>query len=339
MNYCRYLLYGLLALLISGCGQTVKESLKVQPQSTAGADKTVVVLPFADYSYADNPETAYRRNLFVMADLTDQLVSNSFHLPVQEDVFRYLVDQKIINVVAYEHRQDSVMESELEDEWSAPMKAELRRYMELSKIMDHDKSGLQSPGTHGLTPQEIVKIGQHFNADYIIRGRIIQYKARQDPSWAPWKKGILSFVSGVSSKLAFGNARADKYDMSGNMVAGGAWGAVIGSGTTWPYDPGKADQTIFGVSGGRDANTLIWGAVGGGLAKLAQHSGDIPQAVVQLRIWVQDAHSGDVIWTNRVDVKVSPESVLADSQYDALFESATEKAIHILVHNFVTQAM
>ncbi|HDO29462.1 MAG TPA: hypothetical protein ENG79_00175, partial [Desulfobacteraceae bacterium] len=139
MNYCRYLLYGLLALLVSGCGQTVKESLKVQPQSTVGADKTVVVLPFADYSYADNLETAYRRNLFIMADLTDQLVSNSFHLPVQEDVFRYLVDQKIINVVSYANKQDSVMQSELEDEWSAPMKAELRRYMELSEFRDNNK--------------------------------------------------------------------------------------------------------------------------------------------------------------------------------------------------------
>ena len=81
MNYSRYLLYVLLALLVSGCGQTVQKSLKVQPaiKSTAGADKSIVILPFADYSYANDIESAYRRNLYVPENLTDQLVSNSFY--------------------------------------------------------------------------------------------------------------------------------------------------------------------------------------------------------------------------------------------------------------------
>jgi hypothetical protein len=56
-------------------------------------------------------------------------------------------------------------------------------------------------------------------------------------------------------------------------------------------------------------------------------------------MWVQDAYNGDIVWTNRVDVKVSPETVFGDSQYDALFESATEKAVKTLVDNFIAQAM
>ena len=71
MNYSRYLLYVLLALLVSGCGQTVQESIKVQPamKSTAGGDKSIVILPFADYSEADDLESAYRRNLYVSENL------------------------------------------------------------------------------------------------------------------------------------------------------------------------------------------------------------------------------------------------------------------------------
>ena len=38
------------------------------------SDKSVVILPFADYSDADNIETAYRRNLFVSENVTDQFV-------------------------------------------------------------------------------------------------------------------------------------------------------------------------------------------------------------------------------------------------------------------------
>ncbi|MDH3327644.1 MAG: hypothetical protein OEM01_00240 [Desulfobulbaceae bacterium] len=341
MNYCRYLLYGLLALLISGCGQTVKESLKVQPtlKSTAGSDKSIVILPFADYSYADDIETAYRRNLYITENITDQMVGNNFHVSIQEDVFRFLASQEIINLTAYEGGKSSYIEDELRGEWSAAMKGQLQRYIDLNNSQSNNKAVMESPGTHGLTQQEVVKIGRHFNADYIVRGRIVEYKTRQDPSWNPMKKGWLTFITGSTSKLTFGNASSDKYDMYGSMVTGLFWGGLLGSGLDWPWDPAKADQTILGFSGGRDANTIFWAGTGSALGKLSHQSGDIPEAVVQLRMWVQDAYTGDVVWTNRVDVKVSPESVLADSQYDALFESATEKAIDTLVNNFVTKAM
>jgi hypothetical protein len=337
MKYSRYLLIGLLALLLGGCGTTVKESLKVQPaaKSDKGADKTIVILPFADYSYADNLDTAYQRNLYITENLTDNLVSNSFHLPVQEDVFLYLVNQNIINVVAYEKKKTGMLEDELDDEWSDNMKAQIQRYIDLTKSRNNNMPVLESPGTHGLTQQEVVKIGRHFSADYIVRGRIIQYKERQDPSWAPWKKGVIGFVTGVTNKIAFGQASSDQYDKWGNMAAGAAYGALIGDKVHWPYT-GEADQTILGVSGGSMGNALIWGAVGAGLGNMAHNTGKIPQAVVQLRVWVQDAYNGDVVWTNRVDVKVSPESVLADYQYDALFEGATEKAVSTLIDNFTT---
>ena len=335
MKYSRYLLIGLLALLLGGCGTTVKESLKVQPaaKSDKGADKTIVILPFADYSYADNLDTAYQRNLYITENLTDQLVTNSFHLPVQEDVFLYLVNQNIINLVAYEKKKTGMLEDELDDEWSAAMKGQIQRYIDLTKSRSNNAPVLESPGTHGLTQQEVVKIGRHFSADYIVRGRIIQYKEREDPSWAPWKKGVIGFITGVTNKIAFGQARSDQYDNWGNMAAGASYGALIGDKVHWPYT-GEADQTIFGVSGGQMGNALVWGAVGGGLGHMAHNTGKIPQAVVQLRVWVQDAYNGDVVWTNRVDVKVSPESVLADYQYDALFEGATEKAVSTLIDNF-----
>lgn len=336
MNYCRYLLLGFMTILVSGCGQMVKESLKVQPATinTAGAGKTVVILPFADYSQADNLESAYRRNLLITENITDRLTSSSFHMPVQEDVFLYLVNQNIISLVAYEKNNTALLEDELHNEWSSQMKGELKRYIDLNKTRNSNVPVLDTPGTHGLSGQEVVKIGRYFSADYIMRGRIVEYKEREDPTWNPLQKGIISFVTGASSKIAFGQARADKYDEWGNMIAGATYGALYGDwDPKWPYT-GRADQTIFGVSGGTMGNTIVWGAIGGGLGHMAKNSGKIPQAVVQLRIWVQDAYTGDVVWTNRVDVKVSPQSILADYQYDQLFESATEKAVTSLIDNF-----
>lgn len=340
MKYSRYLLYVLLAIFVSGCGQTVQKSLKVQPamKSNAGVDKSIVILPFADYSYADDIESAFRRSLYVNENLADQLSSHGFRMPIQEDVFSYLINQNIISLVAYEDSKTSLLEDELNNEWSSRMKGEIKKYIDLTNNASGNEPVMETPGTHGLTPQEVVKIGRQFSADYIVRGRIIEYKTRMDPSWDPMKKGILTFMGGTTSRLAFGNAASDQYDMTGYMLAGAMWGGLIGNGATFPWNPGEADQTIFGISGGRDANTIFWGGVGSQFGKIAQKS-QATQAVVQLRIWVQDAYTGDVVWTNRVDVKVSPKTVFADYQYDALFESATEKAVSTLIDNFVAQAM
>jgi len=321
MKYSRHLFIGLLTLFLSGCGTgtTVQESLKVQPtvKNPIGSDKTVVILPFADYSLAGNLETAYRRNLFVSENVTDQFIKYGFHLPVQEDVFLYLADHKIINVVAYNRKKTESLENEMDKEWSSAMKETLQRYIDLAQKTETKAGNSDSPGTHGLTPQEVVKIGRHFSADYIVRGRIIQYKDRQDPSWNPAKKGIITFVAGVTNRMAFGQAESEKYDEWNNTLAGAADAAFIS-----------------GVTDGDLSHAIAWGGAGAVLGNLAHHSGKIPQAVVQLRVWVQDAYTGNVVWTNRVDVKVSPESVLADYQYDALFEKATEKAISTLIDDF-----
>ncbi len=289
MKYSRHLLIGLLALLLGGCGTTVHESLKVQPltKTQKGADKTVVILPLADYSYADNLESSFRRDLFVCENMTDQLVKNNFHLPNQEDVFLYLVTQNIINVDAYDKKKAKTLEYELQNDWSVKMKGQLQHYIDLSQNTGSDDSVNSSPGTHGLTQQEIVKIGRHFSADYIVRGRIIQYKDRQDVSWAPWKKGVVRFLVASGHNIALGQADSDKYLDS--------LGAVDSYGDLY---------------------------------------GDIPQSVVQLRLWVQDAYTGNVVWTNRVDIKVSPVSVFADYQHDALFETATEQAVATLIDDF-----
>jgi len=316
MKYGRHLLVGLSVLILGGCGTTVHESLKVQQtiKNTVGLDKTIVILPFADYSQADNLERACRRQLFVTENITDQFVQYGFHLPVQDDVFSYLVDQKIIKGQAAAKPKTTSLEYEMKGEWSSPMKDELKRYMELAQ---KQTMGNETLTTRGLTTQEIVKIGRYFSADYIVRGQINQYKTRQDPSWNPMRKGILTFVSGATSRLAFGQAESEIYDELNNTVAGGANAAAIS-----------------GITDGELTHAIAWGAGGAFLANMAHHSGKIPQAVVQLRIWVQDAYTGDVVWTNRVNVQVAPKSVFADYQYDALFEKATEKGIATLIDDF-----
>ncbi len=334
MKVTRYIFIGILLTgLLTGCGQTTVETLKVKtaPAPDApGKGMTAIILPFADYSYADDLESAHRRNMTITEALTDQLVSNGFHLPVQEDVFTYLVSEKIINLASYDQGRTTTLSYELSDEdWSGVMKNQIDRYINMENAGKHETVA-NSPGTHGLTQQAVVKMGRKFGADYIIRGRILEFKTRQEHTWNPLKRGIIPFAVGTTNQMFFGFADSDKYDDWGNMITGGTMGAIIGYNVDGPWTTAAT---------GAGANTLFWGAVGAGLGHMASNGGRVDQAVVQMRIWVQDAYNGNVVWTNRIDVKVSPESMMADRQFDTLFDSAIDQGTKVLMNNFVTTAL
>jgi len=336
MNRLKYLIIGILALVMAGCGQTVVETLHVPEgagQNAPGNGKSVVILPFADYSFADSLTSSYRRNLQISESVTDNFVANGFSTSIQEDVFRYMVEQNIINLVAYEQTGSKSLRNELNNEWSSQMKGILRSYISEQERVGDNKA-VSAPGTHGLDETTIAQIGRRFNADYIVRGRILEYKTREDPTWEPWKKGFLPFLLQGTSRIAVGVAGSDEYDRYGQMAAGAAYGALIGYQTVWPFD----GSTLFGASSAT-SNAIFWGGVGAVLGDMSYNSGKVEQAVVQMRIWVQEAATGNLVWTNRIRVAVSPESVYADQQYDALFNSAIEKGVSELVDNFVTYGL
>ena len=339
MNRLKYLIVGFLALLLAGCGQTVVETLNVPEgagPNAPGQGRTAVILPFADYSFADNLAAAHRRHLQISESLTDRMVASGFRLPIQEDVFKYMVDQDLISLVAYEESHSTSLSNELSGDWSSVMKEKIRGYIKQQQV-DRDNKAVSSPGTHGLSEATIRKLGRQFNADYVIRGRILEYKTRQEATWQPWKKGILPFVIGSTNRVAYGFAGSSEYDRWDQMSAGATWGGVIGYNTEWPFDP-DGGSTYFGASNST-TNSIFWAITGAVLGDQAFNSGRVDQAVVQMRIWVQEAASGNIIWTNRVRVQVSPESFFADNQYDALFDSAIEKAVASLVDNFVTYGL
>jgi len=329
MQKFKYILYLLTAVLIAGCGQTVVETLYAPdpPNPNApGKGQTVVVLPFADYTYADSLAGANRRNLAVTEAITDRLVANGFSMAIQEDVFGYLVDEEIISIVPYDENNTASLSDELNEEWSDVMKNQLKGYIHDQK-MHSGKTVSGSPGTHALTQNAVTKMGRKFKADYIVRGRLLEFKTREEHSWEPLKKGLLPFTFGLSSQTLNGFARSDTYDDWGHMLLPGTLGAIMG----YNSDTLGLDHNVGGG--------LVWGAVGAGIGHMAKNGGQVDQAVVQMRIWVQEAATGNLVWTNRVDVKVSPESIYADRQYDMLFDKAIHKGVDVLIDNFVATAL
>jgi hypothetical protein len=320
--------------MMTGCGQNVKETLNV-PQSAGanapGSGKTIVILPFADYTYADNLAAAFRRNLQVSEAITDNLSAQGFGMPISEDVFQYLVSQNVIKVADYQKNSNVSLTNELAGDWSDTMKDSIRHYLQQQQITQRSQVE-DAPGTHALTTQEITKMGRQFQADYVIRGRILEFKTRQEATWAPWKRGVFPVIAGGASQILYGFAGSDTYDTINAMMAGGMLGLGVGNLSDWPIDG-------MTINGGISGNEIVWGGIGGLLGNQASKSGRVDQAVVQLRMWVQDASSGQVVWTNRAMVRVAPQSIFADGQYDDLFNTAIEKGVSTLVDNFVTYGL
>lgn len=301
MERLKYLVIGVLALLLVSCGrgQTVVETLNVYEGPTTNAPgngKSIVILPFADYSQG-NLESAQRRNMLITESLTDRLIVNGFGLPIQEDVFDYLVKENVIKLPSSDTETNSLA-AELNNDWSGTMKNEIMGYMFQVEYEAAQKAG-SSSGTHGLSSKMVAKIGHHFNADYIIRGRIIEFKTRQEPTWAIWKKGLIPFINDGANRLVLGYASSDAYD---DRIQS--------------FSIDNADALTHGKGGANDS-----------------------QGTVQIRMWVQEAATGSVIWSNRIRVQVSPQSIQADNQYDTLFNTAIEKGATTLVNHFVAYGL
>jgi len=337
MDRLKCLIIGVAALALTGCGQTVKETLNVTggpAHNAPGSGRSIVILPFADYSDG-NIESARRRNMILTESLTDRLVGQGFGLPIQEDVFDYLVSEKIINLASYQTADTGSLAVELTNDWSDVMKEEITRYKEQVEH-EADQKMESTAGTHGLSPQRVAKIGRHFNADYVLRGRILEYKTRDEASWAPWKKGLLPFVNGGTNRILHGFASSEEYDERNESLTGMLIAGRLGyTQTNYPYDQ---DESVWGKPG-TTANSIIWGAVGNYLGTVSHTSGKVDQATVQLRVWVQEAATGNVVWTNRIRVMVSPETVFADNQYDNLFNAAIDKGVSTLIDHFVAYGL
>lgn len=254
MAVIRFFIFGFLALAVSGCLQTVSESLAVpEKQASVACPKTIVVLPFAEYFNSSG--TAYNKNKLVTETIVDRLVVKGFNVPVQEDVLQYLLDKKIISRVAANTEGRKVLMDNVEKEltwgWSDEMNNRLRELVAEERnhdflLADAEDSSLEMPGMYGLDEKSVKEIGERFGADYLLRGRIIEY--------------------------------------SGS-------------------------------------------------------SGQKPQAKVMLRMWVQDAGNGKVVWTNRSEATVSSESTFANTKTEDLLEQAVNKAVTKLVDDFCAKTL
>ena len=344
-------------LMVAGCGQVTKETVSPVPcDRIMSSGKRVVILPFADYTPDSTPELYWRRNILVTESLEDEFARYGLMTSLEEDVVEYLMDEHIIeppDVFFADTPNNNFMRGEAESgDWSTEMVKELRYAISRNEELERDeqKQVVSDAGSAlhiSLTSQEVTKIGDYFGADYIIRGRLIEFeKGVAKDDFNPFHVGFLPFFFNSSQRILFGLAKSENYELMDKMAIGGILGMAVGhANDDWPFDESTKTETsghpLFGtsvtdVTDYNALNTALWGAAGAGAAYLAHNGGKVSRAVVQIRIMVQDAHTGRLVWSNRSEVEVIPESIYAEQDYRKLIAKAINRATGSLVANFIS---
>lgn len=357
MKWIKMLLaFGTIFSLIA-CGHVVKETvIPVPVDQVKPAGKKVVVVPFADYTPRSSQKNYWRRNVLVMEALQDEFARFGLMTAIEEDVVRYLMDEKIIEPpeVFFGHSpmNEYMRGMTTNENWSVYMTRELEAAISHNEQVEterqrkkkgKDQQGLESAS---LTGGQVIHLGNTFGADYIIRGRLIEFdQGAAKGNFNPFQVGILPFVFNTGQRAIFGVAKSEKYEMIDKMAIGGIAGLTIGSNNdNEPFDEEVDhesgghplfDPAVTDVDDYHELNTVFWGAAGTGLAFLAHKGGKTPRAVVQIRIMVQDALTGALLWTNRSQVEVVPKSVYSPQEYRVLVAKAIKEAAGSLVNNFM----
>lgn len=355
-----FILLFLLAIMVclAGCGQKIKDSvvpLNTSVQYPDSSSKQIIILPLADYTMGARPDDSLRRQIKIYEALMYRLAENGFYVPLKEDVVQYLVDLGVIQIIGKPSIRSSSsygsITEELGSEWSDTMKEEIQKLVVRSEQLGKSKQRYEVKRV-GLDPGTIQQIGRRFGADYILRGRIVEYEVREDNTLNPLQVGVLPFLFDTSSALLFGFAESEQYDLWQDLSIGASLGALGGSYAETPYTTPDKKTTISGGSHPRFAtkstsyhggnknhaayNAVAWGAAGASAAYLASKGGQVKQAVVQISLALQDASDGRVVWANRVEKQVEPVSMWADPAVRIQIDRAVEEAAGALIANLAS---
>lgn len=302
-------LIGIVILLFCvSCGQSIKETVKpVIPEAASGQFKRVVIVPFADHTQASSLYDHCRRNALVLEAVQDALYKTGFISAAEEDVVQYLMEQQVIQVSSSDSAPSGIanLEREMHGGWSDQMKEEIEEII-FQEITSSRAEKNQTQKPVALNHQLLKELGNTFGADYIVRGRIIEFRPDQKDSFNPLSTGIIPFVFKSGQRTIFGVAESEGYE--------------------------KVDMDA--IENYDRLRAMGWGAGGFVTGLIGDKQGRVSRATVQIRVLVQDARTGQVIWLNRAEACAAPSSAFAEQKPELLFGPAIDQAVNSLIGDF-----
>lgn len=309
--------FACVSMLATGCSHesAVRTKTTIEPAKNPtmsyGATVPIVILPFSDYSAGWTPDTYYRRNSVLHEELSNAMYSRGFSVAVDEDVTSYLFKRGIIRLQRtlpkyHMHNNEEVTKAFSGVRWEGDTR------QDGAKWHDFDKS----KSTVALDRRQLSRLGKEFNSHYIVRGRILEYQVEDSGSYDISRVGIIPFILNGATATLFGTASSKDFDVFNGVASGIGVGALVGE----LFDDG--------------ATKNMWWMIGGAAGYLAKHSGKVQNAVLSVRIAVQDASTGQIIWTNQAEVEATPLSIYSSATNRQLFREAAKNLVAQLLSNF-----
>jgi len=340
--------------------------------------RKVCVFPFADYSHQQSllvPEE-WGANVKIIEEITDQLVAHGLTVAVQEDVNTLLADYEVIKPIKKKYLlYGSTGEEQGNDNDQNPgtPEYELKKVSHGQEIKDElmsvlkknneregkeqeDKSKPASPvlqgATVGLSKEMILDIGKQLGTDLIIRGRIIEFGYKDTATFSPLYRGMIPVLLDSVKNVVFG---ADYYGYENDLES--LEYMMVGSGVGYAVGHQIIKETV------RNDTKLVGGIISreekvkdvdrdsqGGLGAAAgatagfitsQHPKEAKRtSVIQIRIYAQDARTGEVLWSNRAEVEYTPKSNFSydDIHPKVMFDQVIKQGVKSLMDSFFSEA-
>jgi len=334
--------------------------------------RKVAVFPFADYSHQQNsirPEE-WGGNIKIQEAILDQLVAHGLSVVVQEDVNTLLVDHDIIrpldaqkylingtvNKTEQENPLDNVASPEYTYQYhtyTQVMRDEIVELVSKNKSKYKSQKG-NSPvlqgATVGLSRDKVIELADTLDVDLILRGRILDYGIKETASAKIKDSGVVPVVFRGTRDFLLGGAGS--YD-SGQpeqrqgilpSIFGNGRGMLLGGADSNGYNAGLEDVNNIAV--GTTAGALTAGSTGGWIgAGIGYLVGQQPKrskrtAVMQVRIYAQNGKTGEVMWTNRVEMQYSPANNrdFDNTHRRVMFDNVVNEGVKSLMSGFFAEA-
>lgn len=345
-----------LAIALSGCSspyvhriepvETTRKYLTQQARPPIPAFRQVAVLPFADYSELTFLQDRGYPGQSVIEAVADQFVAHSVSVVPQEDVDRALLAMRVLPDLErqgvtpdpqtllyngphtfnheFDHHGDefraALRDMGYSEELALPLTSSIRQARHdgaadagvTTDDMVRVTNKVKTRNVYGLTADQLVDLGHQLGVDAVVRGRILEYGLKKTPTVDP------AYGLGILSKIAMGLD----------------WLLL-----DWK-DAGDyaADEPREEVR--RDVDWSRPRLGGNPMGPIATLVGGPPNlkssAIVQVRVYVQDARTGETLWSNRAEVETAPFSIFHfdDQHLKSLFDEATEKAVAEVMQTF-----
>ena len=326
--------------------------------------RKVAIFPFADYSHQQDfiKEDIWGGNIRILEEVTDHFVAHGISVIVQEDVNTLLVNNDIIHPIA---NQYLIYGSEGDDkaelrtkvlgtpeydlvnvQHSEDMKDEIRRIITSEMALEEaERPPIQTPilqgATVGLTSGKIMELGELLGVDLIIRGRIIEYGFKKVDTYNPLKRGFLPVLIEPMRDMLVGAADQKTYESGLGSVDYKEWESrndFILDRKREKEDVSRIGE-VFGFFFGQKTQDDVEGAWDATMENSIGTLGELyprkksMSSIVQIRMFAQDARTGDILWSNRAETEyMPPTGVSFNSKHPkTMFDTNIKRCVKLLM--------